>query len=82
MADAYLHRRGLPPFEWGGLDLDAATESRAQYIATLRAADAGDDATTHRFRRSTRRRDRAMSLCKPPPRRERHGRQGPLVRAR
>jgi Fic-DOC domain mobile mystery protein B len=42
MADAYLHRRGLPPFEWGGLDLDAATESRARYIATLRAADAGD----------------------------------------
>jgi Fic-DOC domain mobile mystery protein B len=41
MADAYLHRCGLPPFEWGGLDLNAATESRARYIETLRAADTG-----------------------------------------
>jgi hypothetical protein len=80
MADAYLHRRGLPPFEWGGLDLDAATESRAQYIATLRAADAGDDAPLIGFAAAPG--DGAMSFCRPPPRRERHGRQGPLVRAR
>ena len=42
MADAYLHRCGLAPFEWGGLDVSAAPESRTRYIATLRAADAGD----------------------------------------
>lgn len=42
MADAYLHRCGLAPLGWGGLDLSAATESRARYIESLHAADAGD----------------------------------------
>ena len=42
MADAYLRGCRLPPLGWGGLDLNAATESRARYIETLRAADAGD----------------------------------------
>ena len=42
MADAYLHRRGMAPFGWGGLDMNAPTESRARYIATLHAADEGD----------------------------------------
>lgn len=49
MADAYLHRCGLVPFGWGGLDLSAATESRARYIETLRAADAGDYAPLIKF---------------------------------
>lgn len=42
MADAYLHRCGLTPLGWGGLDLNAPTESRARYIKTLRTADAGN----------------------------------------
>jgi Fic-DOC domain mobile mystery protein B len=49
MADAYLHRCGLAPFGWGGLDLSAPTESRARYIETLRAADAGDYAPLIEF---------------------------------
>lgn len=49
MADAYLRRCGLPPLGWGGLDLSAATESRARYIETLRAADAGDYAPLIEF---------------------------------
>lgn len=49
MADAYLHRCGLAPFGWGGLDLNAATESRARYIETLRAADVGDYAPLIEF---------------------------------
>ena len=49
MADAYLHRCGLPQFGWGGLDLSAATESRARYLEALRAADAGDYALLIEF---------------------------------
>jgi Fic-DOC domain mobile mystery protein B len=49
MADAYLHRRGLAPLGWGGLDLSAPTASRARYIETLRAADAGDYAPLIEF---------------------------------
>jgi hypothetical protein len=49
MADAYLHRCGLAPFGWGGLDMSAPTESRARYIEALRAADFGNYAPLIEF---------------------------------
>jgi Fic-DOC domain mobile mystery protein B len=49
MADAYLHRRGLAQLGWGGLDLNSPTRSRARYIETLRAADAGNYAPLIEF---------------------------------
>jgi Fic-DOC domain mobile mystery protein B len=42
MADIYLHLAEAPPFTWGGSTLDAPTEARARYIASLRLATAGD----------------------------------------
>jgi Fic-DOC domain mobile mystery protein B len=42
MADLYLHLVHAPPFTWGGATLEAPTEARATYIASLKAATDGD----------------------------------------
>ena len=49
IADADMHRCGLAPLGWVGLDLSAPTQSRVRYIAALRAADAGDYAPLIEF---------------------------------
>ncbi len=41
-ADLMLVSLGRKVFDWGGGDLEKATESRSAYIAALRKADAGD----------------------------------------
>jgi fido (protein-threonine AMPylation protein) len=42
MADLLLISRGRAPFTWGRTDLGQAGDTRASYIAALRAADHGD----------------------------------------
>ena len=41
-ADVLRHNRGLPPWRWGSGNLGATGDARTRYIATLRAADAGN----------------------------------------
>jgi Fic-DOC domain mobile mystery protein B len=53
MTDALLRQMGLPAFTWGsGQNLVAASETRTQYIAALRAADSGDFTLLQLFVRS------------------------------
>jgi Fic-DOC domain mobile mystery protein B len=52
MADLLVERLGRPRFTWGRRNLVDAGETRQNYIAALRAADAGDIAPLFAFARS------------------------------
>lgn len=52
MADALLFQHGAPRFSWGSTDLQRPGTARTEYLAALRAADAGDFTALLRFARN------------------------------